>query len=75
MVNASLIKPDGNSSDLSNPMIDGTTYSFTTQLDSFGENDVGDYTCNTTVTPRSSIFLTGMSQQVSNTIEMVITGK
>ena len=64
MVNASLIKPDGSSLDLSNPETSETlTYSFTTQLNAFGDSDVGNYTCNATIRPQpSSPFLIGLSQ-------------
>ena len=76
MVNVSLIKPDGSSLDLSNQMIDGTIYSFTTPVNGFGNTDIGNYTCNVTVRPQpSSIFLTGMGQRISNTIELAIIGK
>ena len=78
MVNASLIKPDGSSLDLSPPMISQTmlTYIFTTRLNAFGDTDVGKYTCNATIKPQPpSLFLTGMSQWVSDTTELVIIGK
>ena len=76
MVNASLIKPDGTILDLSNPAMSNTTLNFTTQVNSFSDTDVGNYTCNITVRPQpSSPFLIGMSQLVSNTIEIIITGK
>ena len=76
MVNASLIKPDGTILDLSNPAMSNTTLNFTTQVNSFSDADVGNYTCNVTVRPQPfSPFLIGMSQLVSDTIEIIITGK
>ena len=76
IVNASITKPDGTVLILSNPMIEDIAYKFTTQVTSFGDNDVGNYTCNATVRPKSStIYLTGMGQLSSNPIEIVIIGK
>ena len=77
-VTTSLTKPDGSSLDLPTPVISERTlaYSFTTQVNGFGDSDIGNYTCNATVGPQpSSLFLTGRSQWVSNTIELVIIGK
>lgn len=51
----------------------GTTFSYTTLIDTFSDNNVGRYSCRATVRPRaSSIFLTGMSQLESNPIVIVI---
>ena len=73
MVNASITKPDGTVVFLSNPEIEGTVYKLTTQVNSFGENDVGSYTCNATVRPSpSAIYLTGMGQLASNPIKIII---
>ena len=67
MVNASITKPDGTVLILSNPEIEGTAYKLTTQIISFGDNDVGNYTCNATVRPLpSAVYLTGMGQLVSS---------
>ena len=71
MVNASITKPDGTILVLSNPVIEGTAYKLTTQVNSFGGSDVGSYTCNATVKPKSA-FLTGMVQLVSNPINIVV---
>ena len=73
MVNASITKPDGTVLVLSNPVIEGTAYKLTTQVNSFGDSDVGNYTCNATVSPQSSLtFLTGISKLVSNLLNIVI---
>jgi hypothetical protein len=76
MVNASITKPDGTVLVLSNPEIESTTYLLTTQVNYFGDNDVGNYTCNATVRPvPSAVYLTGMGQLVSNPIKIVIGNK
>ena len=73
MVNASIIKPDGTAVVLSDPMIEDTTYKLTTQVKSFGDSDVGNYTCNATVRPqRFAVYLTGLGQLVSFPINIVI---
>ena len=73
MMNVSLIKPDGSSLDIYNPVISGKTYSFTTRVISFGDTDFGNYTCTVTVRPQSSsTFLIGMSKLESNPIEVLI---
>ena len=72
-VNAQLISPDGSVLDLSSRVMSGTTYNFTTQVNSFGDGDVGNYTCIATVIAQpSSTFLIGMSRLVSNSIKIVI---
>ena len=73
MVNASITKPDGAVVVLSNTKIEGTVYKLITQIISFGDDDVGNYTCNTTVRPSpSAIYLTGMGQLVSSPFEILI---
>ena len=73
MVNARLTRPDGSVFDLSDPVMSGTTYNFTTQVNSFGDSDVGDYTCTASVRLQaSSPFLTGMGELVSNPINLAI---
>ena len=72
MVNASIIKPDGTVLVLSNPKIEGTAYKLTTRIISFGDDDVGNYTCNATVRPLPAVYLTGMGQLVSSPYEIVI---
>ena len=71
-VNASITKPDGTVVVLSNPEIEGTAYKLTTQIISFDDDDVGNYTCNATVRPLSEVYLTGMGQLVSSPFEIVI---
>ena len=73
MVNASITKPNGTVVVLSNPKIEGTAYKLTTQIISFGDDDVGNYTCNATVRRSpSAVYLTGMGQLVSSPLEIVI---
>ena len=73
MVNASITKPDGTVLVLSNPETEGTAYKLTTQIISFGDNDVGNYVCNATIRPLpSAVYLTGMGQLVSSPFEIVI---
>ena len=72
MVNASITKPDGTVLILSNPEIEGTAYKLTTQIISFGDDDVGNYACNATVRPLHAVYLTGMGQLVSSPLEIVI---
>ena len=73
VVNASLTRPDGSTLLLSNPLISDTTYSFITQVNSFGDSDVGNYTCTATIGPQpSSIFLTGIDQKESIPINIEI---
>ena len=73
IVNAQLIRPDGAILDLSNPKIVGTSIIYITQVISFNDSDVGNYTCTATVRPQpSSIFLTGIVQLESTSIEILI---
>ena len=72
VVTARLTSPDGSVLDLSNPVISGITYNFTTEVNSFGDSDVGDYTCTATVRLQAfSPFLTGMGRLASNRIKTV----
>ena len=75
MVEAQLIKPSGRILNLPNPVISGTTFTFTTEVKSFSDSDVGNYTCSATVRPGpSSSYLTGTGEQ-SGKIEIVISEK
>ena len=40
---------DGTPLALTGPIVTGTTFTYTTQLNSFGRSDAGNYTCNATV--------------------------
>ena len=72
-VNASIIRPNRNMLNLKR--ISGTTFSYTTQVNSFGDSDVGNYTCNATVTPGpTATFLTG-GGELSGGIEILIGEK
>ena len=42
------------------PIVNRTTFTYTTQLNSFGKNDFGNYTCMATIRPQpTSAYLTG----------------
>lgn len=67
MVDAQLSR-GGVSLALGDPTVTGTNFTFTAQLNSFGMNDSGNYTCNATIRPHpASIYLTGMSTMLSDT--------
>ena len=53
---------------LSDPMINGTTYTYTRRLESFGRNNSGDYICTATVKPGPNLTDTQLdsSNLVSN---------
>ena len=73
MVNASITRPNGTMLNLK--WISGTTFTYTTQVNSFGDNDVGNYTCNATVRPGpTATFLTG-GGELSGGIEILIGEK
>ena len=65
---------DGTPLALTGPIVNGTTFTYTTQLNTFGRSDSGNYTCTATVRVQSnfSAFLIGISQ-LSDTIR-VTTG-
>ena len=73
MVDAQLSR-DGTPLTLTGPTVTGTTFTYTTQLDSFGRNDSGNYTCSATVRPRqTSTYLIGNG--VTSAIIKVVTGE
>ena len=73
MVVAQLTWPNGTTLDLSSPNTSGITYNFTTRVNSFGDSNVGNYTCTATVTPGpTATFLTGMGQLESDPVEIMI---
>ena len=54
---------DGAPIALSGPTVSRTTFIYTAQLNSFGRNDSGNYTCTATVRPQPALtFLTGMGR-------------
>ena len=62
MVDVQVSQPDGTPLILTGPTVTGTTFTYTTQFNSFGRSDSGSYTCNATVRPQpSSTYLTGIS--------------
>ena len=64
MVGAQLSR-DGVALVLGDPTVTGTTFTFTTYLNSFNTSDCGNYTCNATIRPHpESIYLTGMGTMV-----------
>ena len=73
-VNAQLSR-DGTPLALTGLSVTGTTFTYTTMVNSFGMSDSGNYTCNATVRPLStSLYLTGM-EMMSSEIINVIAGK
>ena len=72
MVESSLTKPDRTTLTLSNPVVSGTIITYTTQLNSFGRSDSGNYTCTIDVRPKpTSTYLTG-SGLLSSTAAVTI---
>ena len=72
MVDAQLSR-DGTTLALTGPTVAGTTFTYTIQLDSFGRNDSGNYTCTATVRPQpTSTYLTGSG--VLSNVTRVTTG-
>ena len=65
VVDVQLSRPNGSPLSLSGPIISDTTFTYTTQVNSFGRNDSGVYTCGASVRPKPSLseFLTESSQQ------------
>ena len=49
----------------------GTIFTYTTQLNSFGRNDSGNYTCTATIQPQpTAVYLTGNETLQSNAINI-----
>ena len=74
-VNAQLFR-DGTLLALPGITVTGTTFTYTTLVNSFGRSDSGNYTCNATVRPLSestSLYLTGV-EMLSSKIS-IIAGK
>ena len=70
---AQLTGPDGTMLSLSSPNTSGITYHFDTTVNSFGDSNVGNYTCTATVTPGpTATLLTGMGQLESDPVEIMI---
>ena len=72
MVDAQLFR-DETPLTLTGPTVIDTTFTYTTQIDSFGRNDSGNYTCSATVTrvQQTSTYLTG-SGQATTVVEIVV---
>ena len=59
---------DGIPLTLAGPIVTGTTFTYTIQLNSFGRSDSGNYTCTATIRPHpTSTYLTG-TEVLSDTI-------
>ena len=55
-----LIHPSGANLSLSNPVVSGTTFKYSTEVKGFNDNNFGIYICSVIVRPRSSSqYLTG----------------
>ena len=60
---------------LTGSTVTGTTFTYTIQLDSFGRNDSGNYTCSATVRPKpTSSYLVG-EQTLSNEVRVTTGNK
>ena len=65
---------DGTTLPLTGPMVSGTTFTYTIQLNSFGRNDSGNYACSANVTLRQpSTYLTGVGHGTA--ISEIVIGK
>ena len=73
MVDAQLSR-DGTPLTLTGPTVAGTIFTYTIQLDSFGRNDSGNYTCIATVRPHPHSTYIAPSNTLSHTVR-VTTGK
>ena len=70
MVSAQLFR-DGAMLTLTGPTVTGTTFAFDTIVSSFGEGDIGNYSCTATVRSQpSSTFLTGTGELQSSPFEI-----
>ena len=71
-VEAELSTPNEPTLSISNPMVSGTTFIYSTQLNSFERSDSGNYVCTATVRPLSTMtYLTGVGI-LSNTIRITV---
>ena len=77
MVEARLTRPDGTMLSLLNPVISGTTFTFTTRLSPFGRSDAGNYMCRATVRPQTSVssYLTASNTVTSQPLSFVYSSK
>ena len=57
---------------LTGPTVSGTTFTYTTLLDSFGRSDSGNYTCNATVEPKPTVTYLNGSAPLANTARITI---
>lgn len=75
MVSAQLTGPGGSMLTLSDPVMSGIDFTYTAQVNSFGDSDIGNYTCVATVEAQpNSVYLTGRGE-LSNIIEITIGKK
>ena len=72
IVEAELSTPNKATLSISNPMVSGTTFIYSTQLNSFERSDSGNYVCTATVRPLPTwTYLTGVGM-LSNTIRITV---
>ena len=75
MVDAQLSR-DGTPLNLTGPTVAGTTFTYTIQLNSFGRNDSGNYTCTATARSQSPLpYISSSGTTSSSSMVRVITGK
>ena len=69
MVSA-VISRDRTPLNITSQSMSGTTFTFGTTVNSFSEEDIGNYSCTATVRPQPSTFLTGTGQLQSSPFEI-----
>ena len=70
MVDAQLSR-DGIPLALTGPIVTGTTFTYTTELNSFGRSDSGNYTCTAIVRPQPSLtYFTGSETLLSDIVSI-----
>ena len=67
-----MTRPNGTMLNLSNPIIGGTTFTYTAQLNSFGHgrNDSGNYTCTANIRPQPTLTYLSGTGMLSNAIKI-----
>jgi hypothetical protein len=69
MVEAQLLR-DGTPLTLTEQTIRGTTFTYTTQINSFGRSDSGNYTCTVTVEPEPTLTYVTGNKTLSATVNI-----
>ena len=56
------------------PTVTGTTFTYTTQLNSFGTSDSGNYTCTAEIRPQPTLYYIAIDYMLTSSIN-ISTGK